>query len=135
MRKVFVDTNVVLDFVMEREGASVAQRLLEMGERAEVDLGYSFLSVANTAYVVGHAQTKEDVNKVIAELCRVLRVLSMDERQLKAALAWPTIDFEDNLQYQCAKAHGYDVIVTNNIRHFPFADIEIMTPRQFIRDL
>lgn len=45
MRKVFVDTNVVLDFVMEREGASVAQRLLEMGERAELDLGYSFLSV------------------------------------------------------------------------------------------
>lgn len=130
MRKAFVDTNVVLDFLLERSGADAAQRMLSMAEQGKLVLGYSFLSVA--AYVIRRSHTKEEVRKAINDLCQILEVLSMDVAQIERAIANPMDDFEDSLQYQCAKAHGYDAIITSNKKHFPCEDVMVLTPEEFL---
>lgn len=50
--KVFLDTNVVLDYLLEREGfLSDAERLFESAYSAHIQLCISSLSVANIAYI------------------------------------------------------------------------------------
>ena len=132
MKKAFVDTNVILDYLLDRDGADFSQQLLERATRKELFIGFSFLSVANTAYVLRHKHTRESVNRIIADLCDCMHILSMDEFQLSKALANPIRDFEDNLQYQCAKAHGFTTIITRNIKDFPFSDINVITPKEAI---
>ena len=45
-------------------------------------------------------------------------------------------DFEDMLQYQCAKAAGCDVIVTNNGRDFAeFCNLPLLTAAEFLTEL
>lgn len=135
MKIVFVDTNVVLDFLMDREGSDEAQAILNLAESHKIKIGYSFLLVANTAYVVRHGHTREEVDEIISSLCNVVDVLSMDKQQLRKALINPALDFEDDLQYQCAKAHGYELIITKNTKHFPFHDIVVLTPKEFLETI
>ena len=52
-----------------------------------------------------------------------------------AAIAHPVKDFEDMLQYQCAKAAGCDFIVTNDRRHYDFSDIPHLTSAVFIEQI
>ena len=60
----------------------------------------------------------------------------MDSDQLQAALLHRAKDFEDMLQYQCAKVAGCDIIVTGNKRHFKeFSDLPLMTANELLTEL
>ena len=60
-------------------------------------------------------------------------VLPTDSIQLDEGLALYADDFEDALQYECAKAANCDVIVTNNGKDFaPFCELPFMTAAEFL---
>ncbi len=53
MTKIFLDTNVVLDFILKREGfAKEAAIIFDLGEREKLQLTLSSLSINNIDYVV-----------------------------------------------------------------------------------
>lgn len=132
MKKVFIDTNVLIDFILEREGAKNAADILQLGEEKKIRTAASFLTMANTAYIIRKGRTQTELYALLADLSDMIEILPMDERQFKDALDRPASDFEDVLQYECAKAHGCDVIVTRNSRHFPFAQISVLSPAEFL---
>ena len=60
-------------------------------------------------------------------------VLPCDAAQLDAGLGFEVRDFEDMMQYQCAKAAGCDVIVTNNKRDFhEFCELPFLSSEEFL---
>lgn len=132
MKKVFIDTNVLIDFILEREGAKNAADILQLGEEKKIRTAASFLTMANTAYIIRKGRTQTELYALLADLSDMIEILPMDERQFKDALDRPASDFEDVLQYECAKAHGCDVIVTRNSWHFPFAQIPVLSPAEFL---
>ena len=69
MKKVFLDTNILLDFVTGREGMDEASAILQLKEEGRLNLVTSILSMANTAYVARKGRTK-------AELYELMRGLS-----------------------------------------------------------
>ena len=65
-----------------------------------------------------------------------ITVLPMDSEQLQSALKQRVKDFEDMLQYQCAKVAGCDIIITGNKRHFTeFSDLPLMTANEFLTEI
>ncbi|MBQ8606951.1 MAG: hypothetical protein IJ417_02000 [Bacteroidaceae bacterium] len=46
MKKVFLDTNILLDFITEREGVEEASSILQLGEEGQIGLTTSFLTMA-----------------------------------------------------------------------------------------
>lgn len=70
---------------------------------------------------------------MLSNLRTFIAVLPNDDAQLVAALSQRVRDFEDMLQYQCAKTAGCDVIVTNNRRDFAeFCDLPVMTAEELL---
>ncbi len=134
MKKVFLDTNVILDFVTERDGYEDACDILQMGEDGKVVLCVSILTMANTAYVARKGRTSDELYAVMEGLADMLDVMQMDRSQLKTALEIKATDLEDVLQYACALYHECDVIVTRNTRHFKFSTIKVLNPKDFIRE-
>lgn len=132
MRRVFIDTNVILDFTQLREGADVAEAILQMGDDGMVEVCTSVLSMANVAYIARKGRTSEQLYEVMRELSDFIHALPMDEEQLQAAIAQPSADFEDMLQYQCALYGGCDAIVTRNTRHFQYSKLPLFTPQAYI---
>ena len=65
-----------------------------------------------------------------------VRVLPTDATKLYRGLTLFANDFEDALQYQCAKANGCDVIITNNGKDYAeFCDLPFMTAAEFLKEL
>lgn len=125
MKRVFLDTNILIDYIQARAGGDDAKQLLMRGRDGEVSLYASFLTFANMAYILNG---KADIYELFAMLTSFITVLPMDGDQLQAALSQRAKDFEDMLQYQCAKVAGCDTIITGNKRHFTdFCDLPLMT--------
>jgi predicted nucleic acid-binding protein len=133
MKRVFLDTNILVDYIQARAGGDDAKQLLMRGRDGEVSLFASFLTFANMAYILNG---KADIYKLFAILTSFITVLPMDSDQLQAALLHRAKDFEDMLQYQCAKVAGCDIIVTGNKRHFKeFSDLPLMTANELLTEL
>lgn len=133
MKRVFLDTNILIDYIQARAGGDDAKQLLMRGRDGEVSLYASFLTFANMAYILNG---KADIYELFAMLTSFITVLPMDGDQLQAALSQRAKDFEDMLQYQCAKVAGCDTIITGNKRHFTdFCDLPLMTANEFLTEL
>lgn len=133
MKHVFLDTNILIDYVQARAGGDDAKQLLVRGRDGDIELYASFLTFANMAYIL---DGKTDIYELFAMLTGFIKVLPMDGGQLQTALTRRVKDFEDMLQYQCAKVAGCDVIVTCNKRHYTeFSDLPLMTANEILTEL
>ena len=132
MKKVFLDTNILMDFVENREKREYAETIIELGKIGVIQLFASYLSYANMGYILRH-RTQEERYRSIRKAQKIATVLPCDASQLDNALATPVKDYEDMLQYQCALAAGCDVIVTNNKRDFQeFCQLPFLTSEEFL---
>ena len=131
--KVFLDTNILLDYGEMRDDFMYAKVIMELGEQGKLDLYASYLSYANMGYILRHYQ-KNELWTLIREMRDGINVLPMDSTQLDKALSQsPVRDYEDLLQYQCAIAGKCDIIVSNNKRDFrEFCKLPIYTSKEFL---
>lgn len=131
--RVFLDTNILLDYGQVRNDFPYAKAIMELGERGEFELCASFLSYANMGYILRH-YPQEEVWNLIRDMREGICVLPTNDTQLDSTLAHsPVKDYEDMLQYQCAVEGACDVIVTNNKRDFmEFCEIPVYTSKEFL---
>lgn len=52
MKHVFLDTNILIDYVQARAGGDDAKQLLVRGRDGDIELYASFLTFANMAYIL-----------------------------------------------------------------------------------
>lgn len=132
MRRVFLDTNILIDLAMERECRSEAEMIWELADNSAIDIFATTLSYANAAYVMRKLSIDERYARLHA-LTKGVAIVPLTKAHITKAIAHPTKDFEDMLQYQCARAADCEVIVTNNTKDFKeFCTIPIMTSREFL---
>lgn len=133
MKRVFLDTNILIDFVENRPGADAAEQVLEKGANKEISIFASPLTFANMAYIFGKRFTKEDLYPMLDALEHQIEVLPMDKTQLRHAIDYPSKDFEDMLQYQCALAGNCDIILTRDTKGFvDYSLIPLMSADEFL---
>ena len=133
MKNVFLDTNILIDYFNNRPGAFEAGQILRAANAGKIKVFASLLTFANLAYIAKRNHTREELYAALDRFERLVTVLSMDRRQLRAAIDNPSKDFEDMLQYQCAIASHCDVIVTNNkIDFVEFSRLPLFSAAEFI---
>ena len=133
MRRVFLDTNVVLDYFMERgDFYKDSEYIFQAAYNDEVELCLSALSFSNIAYITRKKFSKDELYELLAELRKMETCTKVDDCVVDAAIARKAKDFEDALQYFSAIQAGADCIVTRNIKDFEFAEVLIVTPSDFI---
>jgi len=132
MKKVFLDTNILLDYGQQREMHEEAETIFNLGDAGLIELYASYLSYANMGYILRHME--QESKYALINSCREgITVLPCTDMQLVAALAHHVRDYEDMLQYQCALAAGCDVVVTNNKKDFyEFCQLPFMTSEEFL---
>ncbi|RZF59316.1 type II toxin-antitoxin system VapC family toxin [Sphingobacterium corticibacterium] len=133
--KLFIDSDVVIDFFTDREPhANPASELFELGESGAVVLFLSAVSINNIYYIVrrflGHKKTLE----VIETLAEMTEIIGTTKKEILQALKNEFSDYEDSIQYSSAlTVKGLDVIITRNIKDYKSADISVMTPVDFLK--
>lgn len=134
MKRIFLDTNILIDYIDNRAGADDAEQIFACGFSAEAELYASSLTFANMAYII-KGRSVEEKYDALSQMAGVVEIVDLGKREVMAAIAQPVKDFEDMLQYQCAKAAGCDYIVTNDCHHFDFSDIPHLTSAAFVSQM
>lgn len=132
MKKIFLDTNILLDYGQQRDRHEEAETIFDLRDAGLIELYASYLSYANMGYILRHMEI-ESKYALINSTREGITVLPCNDVQLDASLAHHVKDYEDMLQYQCALAAGCDVIVTNNKKDFyEFCELPFMTSEEFL---
>lgn len=132
MKRVFVDTNIVMDLLEKREQFyQEAQELFTLADKNEVKLYVSALTIANVHFLLIR-QLKMEARKVISKFKVLVEVLPLTGKIIDLALASDQKDFENAIQYATAIEHGIDIIITRNKRDFKNLDLPILTAKEFI---
>ena len=125
--KVFVDTNILLDFLCEREPfVQNARMLFAYGYAGRLSLVLSSLSLVNAVYIskkYGYVDARER----LADITEFVRVVDLHEDVAREALVCDWKDYEDAVQYMSAIKVKADCIVTRNKKDFRKSLIPLYT--------
>ncbi|EDX74315.1 hypothetical protein MC7420_3839 [Coleofasciculus chthonoplastes PCC 7420] len=118
--RVLLDTNIILDFFLEREPFfQLASEVFEAiaAERIE---GLISASSATDIFYICKRQTQnlEQARQILTQTLTLLSVCPVDYTVLNTALNSGLVDFEDAVQIACAVAQQVDAIVTRNPQDF-----------------
>lgn len=134
MKKLFIDTNIVIDLLSRREPFfEEAAELFSLADKKQVELSVSSLTIANTSYALLRQMESNKAKSVLRKLRLILKILPLDDKIIGLALNDETFnDFEDGLQYFTALEGEQELIITRNLKDFKNSKLPAMTAKQFI---
>ncbi len=133
MTKAFLDSDVVLDLLLDREPfVADAARIFALGERKEVELYTSTVSFLNIYYVAARLKGKEAARSLLRQLRRVVSLLPVNESMVDEAFDRSRKDIEDYVQLLAAGAAGMDYLVTRNGKDYPRTGVPVVVPRVLV---
>ena len=134
MERVFVDTNIVLDLLQERdEFYSDAQDLFTLADKKKLKLYVSALTIANTHYLLSKFYNSNEARKILLKFKVLVEVLAVDDKIIDLSLASDFKDFEDGIQYYTAIENNIELILTRNKKDFKNSTLPVLTAREFLR--
>lgn len=134
MKKLLVDTNIIIDLLAQREKFyEPAAKLFSLADQEKVELYVSSLSFANTHYILNRKLIESKVREILRKLKVLVKVISFDSKVLDMALNSDFKDFEDAIQYYSAIESDIDIIITRNLKDFKKSELPVMTGQQFIK--
>jgi predicted nucleic acid-binding protein len=117
--RVYLDTDVILDFVLRRDGFfGKAARLFQAGMEGRVVLLASSGSLKDVFYFARKPGGEKRGREVVRLLLQVVEVCTLDRLMWEEALLSPIKDTEDALQIACAGRHQADFLVTRNLKDY-----------------
>lgn len=133
MKKVFVDTNVLLDILLERTPwANDAAVLFSMADRKEIELLCCSLSFSTAIYLMQRFKyTRKEIVSKLSIVKSICTVTTVNEAVIDRMLQSDFNDLEDAIQYYSALAFGAEIIVTRNIKDFTASKIPVVSPHDF----
>ncbi|QKG51280.1 type II toxin-antitoxin system VapC family toxin [Hymenobacter sp. BRD67] len=135
MKHYFVDTNVLLDFLIQREpfGAETLQ-LFEAGARGLAKLYVSSLSFSHIYYALRKTNPAPERIDKLLKLARLVHIIPVDRNVLEEALQLGFADFEDGIQYSAALAvAAVAAIVTRDPKGFSASQLHVLSPAEALR--
>ena len=134
MNKAFIDTDVILDFMMAREPFALdAARVLSLSENKEVLVCTSGLVFSNAYYVLRKLGSHNKVIEKLTQLSRIIEIIGLSKDAVMQALVSDFSDFEDALQHYAALAGGVKVIITRNTKDYKNSHLAVLTPDQYLK--
>ena len=135
MTQVLIDTNVILDFFLERKPFfNDAVKILGLAEMRKIKVYVTSLSFSNAYYILRQVGSHETVIDSLRKLAKLTEILSVDSKTIELALYSEFRDFEDALQYFSAyQKNKISVIITRNTKDYKHSELAVMTPDNFLR--
>jgi predicted nucleic acid-binding protein len=133
--KLFIDSDVVIDFFTDREPhANPASELFELNERGDVKLYLSAVSINNIYYIVRKFLGHKKALEVIEALTEMTEIIGTTKKEIIQGLKNNFTDYEDSIQYASALTiKGLQAIITRNIKDYRNSSLAVMTPLNFLK--
>jgi predicted nucleic acid-binding protein len=137
MKKVFVDTNILVDLVADRKPFSkYAIEIFSTAEHKKIKLFTSSHAIATTYYLLKKYVDEKALREVLLGMFDYLTIIPVDTEVLTKGLRSKQKDFEDSIQIYCAATiEKMDCIVTRNIKDFKGSELPVLAPDELCAKL
>jgi predicted nucleic acid-binding protein len=132
MDRLFIDSDVILDLIQEREHYPEALRLFTLLEENKAQGYVSPLAFANLFYILRKQESNQFAIAVLARIKALLQVLTINEKIVALALSSGFKDFEDAIQYYSALEEKLDYLITRNKKDYIKTGIIICTAGEYL---
>ncbi|SDH00081.1 type II toxin-antitoxin system VapC family toxin [Psychroflexus sediminis] len=135
-RRIFLDTNIMLDFLGERHPFydSVA-KIATLAEKGELVMVVSPISFATVNYFLTKFENPKIAKEKLRKFKIICEICSLNEQTIEKGLNSSIKDFEDALQYFSATESNCDLILTRNAKDFKKSLLPVMTADEFLKSL
>lgn len=133
MTRVLVDTNVLLDVLLDRPRLSEASsRIWSLAETEQIEGYVSAISFNNIYCIASRAHSKEQADQAMIALRGSFRCVDQSMQIINQAIDANLKDFEDAIQYFSAVHIRADFVITRNLADFPKRGPKAITPEDFL---
>lgn len=135
MDKLFLDANIVVDFLCERSDDFYlpAAMLMVKSYNKEVEMCCSTLTLATANYFMEKGKISQtEIFHKISDMISICELADVDREVVEQALSSKFTDFEDAMQYFSARRFGADVIITRNKNDFEQSQIPCFEPIEYL---
>ncbi len=132
--RVLLDTNIVLDFVLERNPFFIeANEIFLKLQNAEF-LGYiSPITPINVFYTTRKERGKDIALMATEELLKLAEIAETNQKTFQTALLLNFKDYQDAVQCACSVAENLDALITRNVKDFANSSVKVYSPVEFLQ--
>ena len=133
MRKVLIDTNVVLDVLLEREPhvspSTAVWAAVETGRTQGFLAAHAMTTIH---YLIRKELGLVKARRIVSVILRIFSIAGVDGAVIQGALQLSLTDFEDAVTASAANVAGCDFIVTRDAKGFRGSAVRTLTPEQAV---
>lgn len=135
--RVLVDTNIVLDFLLQREpffqDAELLFQAIDVGEI----VGYVTATTLTDIFYISrrHTRSVEQARQAVSEILTAMMICPVDRVVLESAFNSGLADFEDAVQIFSAVIQGSEAIVTRDAQGFLSSPIPVLSIQELLQQV
>ena len=135
--RVLIDTNIVLDFLLQREPFfQDAERLFQAIDTGQV-IGYVTATTLTDIFYISrkHTRSIEQARQAVSETLIAMAICPIDRDVLESAFNSGLADFEDAVQIFSAVAQELDAILTRDAKGFLSSPVSVLSIQELLRQI
>jgi len=131
--RVLVDTNVVLDVLLDRRPfAEAAAQVFALVEESRIEGFLCATTVTTIDYLLGQALAPAKAREALQRLLSLFEIAPVNRPVLEQALRSGIPDFEDAVLEQAGRLVAVNAIATRNVRDFENSTVTVFDPSELI---
>jgi len=130
--KVFVDTDVILDVLLERKHFAYSAKIIEYIEKKVIEGFTSPIIFTNTFYLIAKEKNTNLAWNALRKLRKLFKITKVNEKVVDQALASGFKDFEDAIQYYSALDVKAKYFLGRNKSDYIGEEVIIVSPQEFL---
>ena len=133
--KLLIDTNVILDVLLQREPfCNSAEKILSLPKESGIEKYFSASAVTDVYYIAyRQIKNREVVRTLLGKVLKTVKIATVTSKDIHKAFDLNWKDFEDSVQYAVATSNNFDGIVTRNMQGFDGDEVKIFTPEEICK--
>jgi predicted nucleic acid-binding protein len=134
--KCLVDTNVILDILLDRRPHStIATQILALIETSQVEGLLCATTITTIDYLLSQSLTRTESRRHLTKLISLFDIAPVNRAVIDGALCSRVTDFEDAVLDQAAHHAGADAVITRNTKDFLHSAVKALDPKEFLAQL
>lgn len=132
MKTVFLDTDVVIDYLTQRKPFNkAANGILAMGVRKQVALYACSLTFPNVYYMLRKEMSHNRILELFRDFSTFITISQVNSETINQSIDSGFTDFEDAIQNASAEQlEKVDLFVTRNIKDYKNSNLKVVKPEE-----
>lgn len=131
--RVLLDTNVVLDVLLDRQPfAEAAGKIFALVEQSKIEGFLCATTITTIDYLLGQTLAPKQARAALQSLLDLFGIAPVNRPVLEQALRSDITDFEDAVLEQAGRLVAVDAITTRNIKDFRKSTVTVLEPIELL---